>query len=158
MGRIKSRKTLRDDIEKLQLSSKKTSISRRRIGFKILFSFMLLTISYLTDMIYYAVLFLLVIDLFRCVLAKLRFQKNKCMVKELKQLEIMIRTAAETILLLYFILLGLALAIYVCMHYMLQVSGFWLAIKGWMQNSILIFLLFEIILLAFYRKIEREVR
>ena len=70
----------------------------------------------------------------------------------------MIRTAADTILLLYFILVGLTFAVYGCMYYVFQVADFWFVLKEWMQYSILFLLLFEIIVLMFYRKIEREVR
>ena len=158
MGHIKSRRTLWDDIEKLKESGTYVNKSRRRFWLKIIFSLAFLFFSYFLGLSYYAVLFLLVIELFRCVLAKWRFRKNKNYGKELKQQEIMIRTAVDTILLLYFILVGLAFAVYGCMYYVLQVADFWFVLKEWMQYSILLLLLFEIIVLMFYRKIEREVR
>ena len=156
MWHSKGQRTLYEDIEKLKCSVKSRCKRHRKIW--LLFSLLALIISCFRGLVYGTALFLLVIELFLCILAKRRFQKENCHSKERKQQEIIIRTAAETILLLYFILIGLLLAAYGCMNYIWQIPGFWLVLKDWMQHSILVFLLFEIIVLKFYRKIEREVR
>lgn len=158
MWRIKGRRTLYEDIEKLKCTEKSRSIGQKKGWLITCLSILAFVIGYLQGMVYYMALFLLVIELFRCLFAKHRFQKAKCNSKELKQQEIIIRTAAETILLLYFISIGLLLAVYGCMIYVLQMPGFWFLLKEWMKYSILLFLFFEIIVLMFYRKIEREVR
>ena len=157
MSQSKSRYTLREDIERMKQNENRTDRSRRMVWIKRFLLLLLFPIGYLLGMLFHLVLFLLVIELFRCMLAKQRFQKQKNHSKEDKQEELVIKTTAEMILLLYFILLGIVFTIYGCLRYALHMPIGSFLLTDWLRYSVVVFLLFEIFVLQFYRKLERKV-
>ena len=153
----KSRCTLREDIERLKQNGKRNGRSRRMVWVKRFLLLLLFLAGYFLGILFDLIIFLLVMELFRCVLAKRRFQKQKNHSKEEKQQELVIRTAAEMILLLYFILLGSVFTIYGCLRYALHMPMGSFLLTDWLRYSAVLFLLFEIFVMQLYKKLEREV-
>lgn len=158
MNRIMGRRTLRDDIERMKQENKSDNSIRRKKSrwIRLLFSLVFLAAVYYLTGIYYTALAILLILLFQCLLSKHRFRKMKC-AKSLKQQELMIRTTSELILVMYLIVLGMVFMFYGCTNYILHIPMFQLKLAQWLQYSAMVFLFFEVIVLQFYRKIEREV-
>ena len=153
---IKRRQTLRDEIENLKHERTKNKIKLKNW---IIVSVWLLGImlGLLLSNMLFAIYFVLLMELLRCVLAKVRFQKKIKSRNEQNHQELVVRTAAETILLLYFILLGSVISIYSCMRYILHLSIGAFAIKDWLLYSSLPFLIFEVYILQYYKKTKGKV-
>ena len=156
MVRIKRRQTLRDEIEHLKQEHMKNR-TKNKHWILVMFSFFGVLFGLLLRNMLYAIYFVLIMDLMRCMLAKVRFQKEIRNRKEQKHHELAVRTAAETILLLYFILLVTTISIYSCMRYVLHLSTGAFIIKEWLIYSGLPFLLFEVYILQYYKKAEGKV-
>lgn len=154
---LKKRRTLREELDHLKQEKIKADNSKRKMWVKLILSLFLMLIGYKWNVLIYMMLFLLSIGLAHCLLAKHRFQKQKNYSKEQKQQELVIRTTAETMFLLYFIMFGLIVALYGCMRYVLHLPMGDFALKEWFRYSAVIFLLFEIAVLQFYRKMEGKV-
>ena len=153
---IKRRQTLRDEIENLKHERTKNKIKLKNW---IIVSVWLLGImlGLLLSNMLFAIYFVLLMELLRCILAKVRFQKKIKSRNEQNHQELVVRTAAETILLLYFILLGSVISIYSCMRYILHLSIGAFAIKDWLLYSSLPFLIFEVYILQYYKKTKGKV-
>ena len=155
----KRHRTLKDDIEQLKKDANLQGTKKRKGRFliKFVFSLIFLAMSYILGVLYEAAIMMLLIYLFRCLLARHRFRKGKSHDKTVLKYERQVVDTAEKILLFYLILLGLLFTFYGCINYVLHVRFLAFSLKEWFKGSFFIFLLFETIVLHFYRKIEREV-
>ena len=151
MVRIKRRQTLRDEIEHLKHVHTKDK-TKHKHWIIVMFSFFGILLGLLLRNVLYAICFVLIMELMRCILAKARFQKEIKNRKEQKHHELAVRTAAETILLLYFILLAMTIFVYGCICYVLHLSTGTFVFKEWLLYSCLPFLLFEVYILQYYKK------
>lgn len=158
MIRKKGHQTLRDEIEKLKKDTeKKKTKGKRWFLIKLIFSLLFLSAGYFLDFLIYAVYGLLAAELMQCLLARRRFHKDKEQHKAQKQLELQIRTASETILIGYLVMVGLVISVYGSVHYILKISVVRFSVWDWLQYGFLLFLLFEVILLRYYKKFDRKV-
>ena len=158
MIRKKGHQTLQDEIETLKKDTeKKKSKGKRRFLIKLIFSLLFLSVGYFLDLLIYAVYGLLAAELMQCMVARRRFHKDKEQHKAQKQMELQIRTASETILIGYLVMVGLVISVYGSVHYILKISVVRFSVWDWLQYGFLQFLLFEVILLRYYKKFDRKV-
>lgn len=164
MFRIKWQRTLREDIEKLQQENTGREVGKNRqtekkcaSWVKWMSTLLFLFVGYRLDHAYQTLVILLAIELVRCLFAKHKLQKRKKCNKVDQQQELVVRTLSQAMLLSYLGIVGLALTFYGCMNYFLHLPVDALDLKGWLQYSFLVLLIFETITLRFYRKKESEV-